>query len=274
MSSLVANTAPEVAGVAIDIGGVSVLLRTGDPSFRRMLRDRYAGFLTDVSEARFSFDVDLAAASQEIGPDEEVDVRLQHGQWVLCRGDFRAEWDPVAATGRVRQSPNPYAIDSVLRIVHTLVLARQGGFLVHGASAIRKGRAFVFAGVSGAGKTTISRLAPPDATLLSDEISYVRRSGSQYVACGTPFAGELAKSGENQSAPLTALLFLAKGDENRLDDLPPQEAVRRLLRNVLFFADDSELVSFVFQSVCEFVTCVPVQQLTFMPDERVWEMIR
>ena len=63
----------------------------------------------------------------------------------------------------------------MLRIVHTLVLARQGGFLLHSASAIRNGKAFLFAGVSEAGKTTISRLAPPDATLLTDEISYVRK---------------------------------------------------------------------------------------------------
>ena len=112
------------------------------------------------------------------------------------RGDFRAEWEPSTGKGRIRQSANPYSIDAVLRIVHTLVLARQGGFLLHSASAIRNGKAFLFAGVSGAGKTTISRLAPADATLLTDEISYVRKQDEDYFAFGTPFTGELAKLGE------------------------------------------------------------------------------
>ncbi len=93
------------------------------------------------------------------------------------RGDFRAEWDPETKRGWVRTSVNQYSIDGVLRILHSLILAREGGLLVHGASAVRNGRAFVFAGISGAGKTTISLLAPPDVTLLTDEISYIRNSG-------------------------------------------------------------------------------------------------
>lgn len=97
----------------------------------------------------------------------------------MTRGDFQAEWDTASRRGWVRQTANPYGIDAVLRILHSLILAPQGGFLVHAASAVRHGRAFLFAGVSGAGKTTISRLAPPDVKLLTDEISYVREFRSQ-----------------------------------------------------------------------------------------------
>ena len=164
--------------------------------------------------------------------------------------------------------------NAVLRIVHSLILARQGGFLIHAASAIRNGKAFLFSGVSGAGKTTISRLAPPDAILLTDEISYVRRQGNGYLACGTPFAGELARVGENQSAPLGALFLLEKGPENRIEPIGATEAVQRLLRNVLFFADDAELVELVFQAACEFASLVPIRRLIFVPDQRVWDIIR
>ncbi len=154
--------------------------------------------------------------------------------------------------------------------------------LVHAASAIRNGRAFLFAGVSGAGKTTISRLAPADATLLTDEISYVRlsrgqgpgASGQSYLAYGTPFAGELAEPGENVHAPIGALYLLSQGPENRIEDVAKAEAVRALLESVLFFARDSELTGAVFQSACDFVQRVPVKRLTFFPDERVWELIQ
>ena len=53
----------------------------------------------------------------------------------------------------------------------------------------------------------------------------------------------------------------------------PAEAGRALLENILFFAEDPELVSLVFQSACEFVSRVPVQRLVFVPDSRVWKMI-
>ena len=189
------------------------------------------------------------------------------------RGDFRAEWDPAARQGWIRQTANPYSIDAVLRIVHTLVLARQGGFLLHSASAIRNGKAFLFAGVSGAGKTTISRLAPADATLLTDEISYVRKQDEDYFAFGTPFTGELAKLGENTSAPLAALYLLAQGPENKIEPVAAPDAGRELLANMLFFAEDQEMVHRAFQAACDFVHRVPVYRLTFVPDARVWEMI-
>lgn len=271
------TTEVERLSVVIEIGEMPVRVNTTDPHFLDILQDRYSGFISERAEqdAEIEFDVEISAATFA-DPNAEVSVTHQSGRWCLQRGDFRAEWEPASRTGRIRQTANPYSIDAVLRIVHTLVLARQGGFLLHSASAIRNGKAFLFAGVSGAGKTTISRLAPPDATLLTDEISYVRRSGKReagYTAFGTPFTGELAKLGENVSAPIAALYLLAQGPENRIDPVAPGEAARSLLANVLFFAEDEELVQSTFHSAFEFVSRVPVSRLTFVPDARVWELI-
>lgn len=260
--------------IAVDIGGMPILLRTRDLAFRQLLAKRYAGFVNTSSSPRFAFDVDLVTPSVEMECDEDVHVEMQNGQWHLRRGDFRAQWDPRAGQGSIRQSANPYSIDSVLRIVHTLILAQEGGFLLHAASAIRHGHAFLFSGISGAGKTTISRLAPPDAILLTDEVSYVRRNGEEYRACGTPFAGELARVGENRSAPVNTLFLLAKGLENKIEPVSTAEAARCLLRNILFFAEDAALVKLVFRAACEFVDRVPVRRLTFVPDQRVWDVIQ
>jgi len=262
----------ERLSLVIEIGGMPVRVNTTDPAFLGLLQDRYAGFLSDSGRPEIAFDVELAPPDWD---DIEADVQVtqRHGRWSLKRGDFRAEWEPATRRGWIRQTASPYSIDAVLRIVHTLVLARQGGLLMHSASAIRNGKAFLFAGVSGAGKTTISRLAPSDATLLTDEISYVRKQDSGYLAFGTPFTGELSRSGENSSAPVAALYLLAQGPENRIDPVPAGEAARSLLANVLFFAEDEELVQEVFHSAFEFVSRVPVSRLTFVPDARVWELI-
>jgi hypothetical protein len=265
--------ATEKTTVCIEIGGMPIAVRTDDPRFRRLIENRYAGFVGTSQSSHLEFDIDLCEPS-ESATDDDLQVKIEAGEWLLRRGDFRARWNPGTSRGYIRQSCNPYAIDAVLRIVHTLILARQGGFLVHAASAIRGGKAFIFSGVSGAGKTTISRLAPPDATLLTDEISYVRREGNRYMACGTPFAGELARVGENCSAPVSALFFLEKGLQNRIEPMGATEAVQRLMRNILFFADDPELVKMVFQSACEFASLVPIRRLVFVPDRRVWDIIR
>lgn len=225
----------------VEIGGIPISLSTSDEVFFELLRRRYEDFLS-TTPAEFALDFEIIEPRP--ASDDDVRVRREGEEWLLERGDFSARWDPRTGTGRVRQNANPYSLDSVLRILHSLILARRGGFLLHAASAICDGRAFLFSGVSGAGKTTMTRIATANVTLLTDEISYVRpgavgdaQPGAAYRAFGTPFAGELAKAGENTSAPIAALFFLEKGPENRIDEMSSAEAVRRLMRNILFFAE-------------------------------------
>src|SRR5271154_3389162 len=201
------QTAAESRGgqLAVVIGGLPIEIRSENRSFIEMLAARYAGFVGEPANGRgIRLDVEIVDPIDNGADDddEDLEVSLTDGRWTMNRGDFRAHWDPMSLRGYVRQSAYPYAIDSVMRIVHSLMLAERGGFLLHAASAVRNGRAFVFSGVSGAGKTTISRLAPPDVTLLTDEISYIRGAGTDYQAFGTPFAGELGIAGEDIAAPI------------------------------------------------------------------------
>jgi hypothetical protein len=267
----VLTIANDRSDLVIEIGGLPIRLWSEDPAFVQMLKERYAGFVASTASPKFDFDIELVPPGAP--SDGQVRVEFESGQWCMDRGDFHAEWNPAAARGLVRQTANRYSIDCVLRIVHTLLLAKDSGFLVHSASVVRNGRAFLFAGVSGAGKTTIASLAPPDATLLTDEISYVCRQEGQYCAFGTPFAGDLGRAGDNVCAPIAALYILAQGAENKIESLDPAEAGRALLENILFFANDPETVRFVFEAACEFISRVPTRRLTFMPDSRVWEMI-
>jgi hypothetical protein len=268
-------TAVGCSEVVIEIGGLPIRLSADDPGFIDLLNNRYAGFVVNSHPPRFEFQIDLIP-SKLIGADSDEDVRVHwtSGKWIFDRGDFHAEWDPRIRRGKVCQTANPYSIDCVLRIVHTLLLANDGGFLLHAAGAVRNGRAFLFSGISGAGKTTIASLAPRDVALLTDEISYVVRKSGGYFAFGTPFAGELARVGENLCAPIAEVFLLAQGSENKIEPLDAATAAHTLLRNTLFFAEDPSLVNAVFQSVCEFVRQVPVRRLTFLPSAKVWELIQ
>jgi hypothetical protein len=260
------------SSVVVEIGGLPIRLHCDSADFLWQIRERYAGYVGSRESAGFDFEIELAPPDA-VSSDEDVRVACQAGRWLMQRGDFRAEWNPSTARGRIRQTTSPYSLDSVLRIVHTLLLARQGGFLLHASSAIRNGRAFLFSGVSGAGKTTLARLAPSDVALLTDEISYVIRREGAYFAVGTPFYGELARPGENREAPIEGVYLLAKGPKNTIEPILGTDAVRGLMSNILFFARDRQFVRAVFDSALDFVSRVPVRRLTFAPDSSVWELI-
>ena len=258
--------------VVVDIGGIPIRLLTDDVSFLHVVQDRYHGFLSSDHHAVVDLTVELVPPGR-ISDQGDIRVVREAGQWLVERGDFRFVWDPQSGVARIRQFANPYSLDGVFRIMHTLFLAGQGGFLLHAASAVRSGRAFLFFGPSGAGKTTIARLAPPDTTLLSDEISYVRKERLGYSAHGTPFTGELAQPGANTSAPIAGLYYLVQAPRNHLTAMKPVDAVRALLESVLFFAEDPELVTLVFQSACDIVSRLPLYKLEFKRDQSVWDIL-
>jgi hypothetical protein len=257
--------------VTVEIGGMAILFETADAEFCTLIENRYRGFLNSSAQPAFRFTIHLASSLRQSSKDVRV-FRAGSG-WFVERGDFRAAWDLQSREGHIYQSANPYSLDTVLRIVHSLALAEQGGFLVHASSALRSGQGFLFAGISGAGKTTVARLAPSDATVLTDEISYIRPNGNSYRAYGTPFAGELGRVGENVSAPLGGIYLLEKGKSNRTSPVEQLAAARALLRHILFFAADDQMVKAIFDSVMSFVSRVSVERLIFTPDERVWGLI-
>jgi hypothetical protein len=116
-------------------------------------------------------------------------------------------------------------------------------------------------------------MAPLDGVVLTDEISYVRKTENGYRAYGSPFAGELARAGANISAPLRKVCLLKQSPQNRLRPVKQAEAIRALMRHVLFFAQDKELVENVLDSVVRFVSCVEVVEMEFTRDKRAWELI-
>ena len=115
----------------IEIGGMPILVRTDSPEFF----EHACASATPVSSTHgprgplFTFDVEIVPPAK-ITDEEDLSVGLRARGGPL---DHRARrlsrrMEPGARRGWVRQSANPYAIDAVLRILHSLILAGEGGF--------------------------------------------------------------------------------------------------------------------------------------------------
>ena len=258
----------------IEIGRIPVSIEFNSPSFEDSFLRRYSDFITANSRAA-EFRLSVEVKPEPIR-DSPWRVQFTSGRWLLERSGFRAECFPEDRWGRVELAlPMLGPVDSTLRILHSILLAPEGGFLLHASSIIRNGHTCAFSGVSGAGKTTMAHLAAPPAVVLTDEISYILPMENGYRAYGTPFTSHLNPApGTNTSAPLHAIYLLSHGAENRMSDpLPLRQAAASILRNMLLFGEDADLRKLAFETAFRVASIVPVYHLAFVPTPQIWEII-
>ncbi len=110
------------------------------------------------------------------------------------------------------------------------LLSQKRGLLMHACGVVYKRKGFLFAGISGAGKSTTARLwqKTKQAKILNDDRIIIRKRNSRFWIYGTPWHGD-AGVYSTASAPLEKIFFLKKSSSNHLRRLDPLEAVSRLL---------------------------------------------
>ena len=165
-----------------------------------------------------------------------------------------------------------YALDSLLRILLTMTLLPRRGFLLHAATVVRDVRAHVFAGRSGAGKSTVASLSPA-GTVLTDEISLLRFTDGGWHAYGTPFWGEFRAAGQNAHYPIAGIYALTQAAEDRLDPMSTKEILRALLPCVLFFTQKPEANEMLLRLLLDMTTIVSCQRLHFRRSDAFWKVI-
>lgn len=260
-----------VPDVSLAIGGVSTSIESADPEVLDVARSRYAGFVTRaVPDWRLHADRDAT-----LRPALDLTTRWNDatGQLAARRHDFSASLDVPARAGRVSLAVADHiALDSFLRVTWSLALLPLGGVLVHAASVVRGGRAFLFAGRSGRGKTTIARLSA-DGVVLADELSILRLGPSGVRCHGSPFYGDLARPGPNDAAPLAAVCLIEQAERHALEPLAPVRAVAALLPHVVCFVRAPGVARRVFDVAAEVVDRVPCFTLSFRRDAGFWELL-
>jgi hypothetical protein len=160
-----------------------------------------------------------------------------------------------------------------LVMVHHLAGGR--GVEIHGCGILdRDGRAWLFAGQSGAGKSTTANIWQREgAIVLSDDRVVLRmRDGRPWIH-GTPWHGEDAYA-DPRSAPLSAVFFLEHGGANRIRPVGGADAVARLFSCAFVPFHDQAALGLTLEWLANLVRLVPCAVLSFEPDARVVPLVR
>lgn len=159
-----------------------------------------------------------------------------------------------------------YPLDELLFQHH---LARHGGMEVHAVGIAWKGRALLFCGQSGAGKTTTARLwrrHRPPAEVLSDDRMIVRPRGGRLWAFGTPWHGS-GRFASPRGLPLGGIYFLARGRRSSLAPMPPAAAAAELFARAFPPPWEAAGITQVLDLCARVAADVPCARLRFRPDQ-------
>lgn len=136
--------------------------------------------------------------------------------------------------GEALEASSPEALERLhlCRRISEL-LPKYNRVLFHGSSLAIDGRGILFTAKSGTGKSTHTRYWRQEfgerVRMVNDDKPFLHISEDGVTVYGTPWRGKHAL-GENISAPLEAIYFVNRGEENRVEPITPRELYPLLLQ--------------------------------------------
>lgn len=174
-------------------------------------------------------------------------------------------------------------LENFFRLLVAYRLLETGGVLLHSAGIASRapgsdepdeevGR--LFFGHSGAGKTTISRLARVDGrTVLSDDLNALSIDDGRPYIERLPFAGDFGRSpAPRRRWPLVSICRLHQGP-NAIERLSPASAVARLTACAPFVNVDPHRADRLAENLEALVRGVGVHALTFEKTGGFWPLV-
>lgn len=212
----------EIAGI-----GFHFKFKNFSPIFIENLKRRYKGFFSTKRNKCFHIIVKKVITTKRYKKPEILKKgNIIHAQ----RHDFK--FQATDFTGKLEINESIYSFDSFLRILVSYLIVKKKGLLVHASSFIYKGKAYIFVGKSGAGKTTISRLSRKYAYIMSDELTPIFVDGRAY---SSPFWGMMKNKGKNISAPIGKIYIIKKSKTNKTYPLSIEKFLLSFLPCIMNF---------------------------------------
>jgi len=156
----------------------------------------------------------------------------------------------------------------------TALLAKGRGVELHACGVVTEdGRGLLFAGHSGDGKSTLARLWHEGGVkVLGDDRIIVRMDAEGAWMYGTPWH-RTDGFGEPLRAPLSAILILEHGPQNRVLSLSPASVVAELLARSFppLYSDDG--MAFTVGFLHRLTHAVLSQRFEFVPDHSALDFV-
>lgn len=202
----------------------------------------------------------------KVGEDTYILVKTDADTYRLKAGK---DWREIQTSYSVTDPAIRYLLAKTLSMAVGLVLIAEGATTIHASVIEKQGKALLFLGVSGTGKSTHSSLwlkYVEGVSLLNDDEPIIRLLPTgKAVVYGTPWSGK-THCYRNIVADVVALVHLHQHPENKLKRLSIKDAVASLGLSVSMPASDIFLAQKQFDNICNLAERIPLYSLDCRPD--------
>jgi hypothetical protein len=264
--------------LTLDIRGVKIRLDLPGPGWMGDLRDRYADFLTPDAP-------DWCVRIVHAPPQGDRFAGQVHHLPTVTRFRVGGSSGVIDLEHRVAKATThsksraANAFERVASFLCMQVLPREHQSLwLHGVGINLDGLGIAFCGPSGAGKTTIARLADGHAQVLCDENIIAAIGSSDARLASTPFWGfstppHLVRR-VKLSVPFAALVFLEHAPAFELIRLSVPDTISQLLLTEKVAVERVSSADAWLSVAGALALSVPAYVLRFPPSEAIWSFLR
>ena len=143
------------------------------------------------------------------------------------------------------------------------------GFYLHASAVSYGGRAYLFSGPSGVGKSTHTGLWQStfgdEVKIFNDDKPALRRMEERWYAYGTPWCGK-NHININMKVPLGGICFLKRSDENKIRRLGSIEALQRILPQTIRKRLNEDELLILLSHVDKLIREIPIFELENRPE--------
>lgn len=179
-------------------------------------------------------------------------------------------------------SPHFYypLLSNILQRIFMALFYENEGIIFHASAVEYQGKAHVFVGESGRGKTTIARISSHlyNLRVLADNQIFIRKKGNEYVLYPFPIS-QYHTQGDSAYLRLAPFYVLHKHPSFKVMSMTFIETMHALEREIqILSADefDQEIIKCppgVRKTVFDFAKSVQMRRLYFLPKKGIWEVI-
>ena len=155
------------------------------------------------------------------------------------------------------------------------ILNKNNAFLLHCSFIKSNGKAILFSAPSGTGKSTQAELWKKyeNADIINGDKAGVRKVEGRWMAYGLPFAGS-SNIFRNEKAPISHIIVLKQGKQNKLKKLSPREAFIKIYSETTIHTWDSEFQENIINMITDLVQEIPVYLYECLPDKSAVDFLK